>query len=51
MTQSTLVNLHPNEYSQECHYYLFVVKLDVCKHYQLLKWKISIFSLHFYWSL
>ena len=24
----TLINLHPNEYSQEFHYYLFAVKLD-----------------------
>ena len=28
MTQPTLINLHPNEYSQEFHYYPFVVKLD-----------------------
>ena len=28
MIQPTLINLHPNEYSQELHYYLFVVKLD-----------------------
>ena len=28
MIQSTLINLHPNEYSQEFHYYLFAVKLD-----------------------
>ena len=28
--QPTLINLHPNEYSQETHYYLFVVKLDTC---------------------
>ena len=28
--QPTLINLHPNEYSQELHYYLFVVKLDIC---------------------
>ena len=27
MAQRTLINLHPNEYSQELHYYLFVVKL------------------------
>ena len=27
MTQTTL-NLHPNEYSHEFHYYPFVVKLD-----------------------
>ena len=30
MTQQTLINLHPNEYSQEFHYYSFVVKLDRC---------------------
>ena len=28
--QPTLINLHPNEYSQEFHYYLFAVKLDRC---------------------
>ena len=28
MTQPTLINLHPNEYSQEFHYCPFVVKLD-----------------------
>ena len=28
--QSTLINLHPNEYSQELHYYPFEVKLDWC---------------------
>ena len=27
--QPTLINLHPNEYSKEFHYYTFVVKLDV----------------------
>ena len=27
--QTTLINLHPNEYSQELHYYPFTVKLDV----------------------
>ena len=27
---STLFNLHPNEYSQEFHYYPFAVKLDRC---------------------
>ena len=26
----TLINLHPNEYSQEFHYYPFAVKLDRC---------------------
>ena len=30
MTQTTLINLHPNEYSQELCYYLFVVNLDRC---------------------
>ena len=28
--QPTLINLHPNEYSQELHYYPFAVKLDRC---------------------
>ena len=26
--QPTLINLHPNEYSKEFHYYSFAVKLD-----------------------
>ena len=30
ITQPTLINLHPNEYSQEFHYYPFSVKLDKC---------------------
>ena len=30
MTQPTLFNWHPNEYSQEFHYYPFAVKLDRC---------------------
>ena len=30
MTQPTLINLHPNEYSQEFHYFPFAVKLDRC---------------------
>ena len=30
MTQPTLINLHPNEHSQESHYYAFTVKLDTC---------------------
>ena len=29
MTQPNLINLDPNEYSQEFHYYPFAVKLDV----------------------
>ena len=28
--QLTLINLHPNEYSQELHYYPFVIKFDKC---------------------
>ena len=28
--QPTLINLHSNEYSQEFHYYPFVVKVDRC---------------------
>ena len=28
MIQTTLINLHPNEYSQEFRYYPFTVKLD-----------------------
>ena len=30
MIQPTLINLHPNEYSQEFHYYPFSVQLDRC---------------------
>ena len=30
MIQPTLIDLHPNEYSQEFHYYPFTVKLDRC---------------------
>ena len=30
MIQPTLINLHPNEYSQEFHYYTLAVKLDRC---------------------
>ena len=30
MTQSTFINLYPNEYSQEFHYYPFAVKLGKC---------------------
>ena len=28
--QPPLINLHPNEYSQKLHYYLFTSKLDRC---------------------
>ena len=28
--QPTLIDLHPNEYTQELHYYPFTVKLDRC---------------------
>ena len=30
MIQPALINLHTNEYSQEFHYYPFLVKLDRC---------------------
>ena len=30
MTQPTLINFHPNEYSQELYCYPFAVKLDRC---------------------
>ena len=30
MIQPTHINLHPNEYSQEFHYYPFPIKLDRC---------------------
>ena len=30
MTQATLISLHPNEYSQEFHYYPFAIKSDRC---------------------
>ena len=30
MARHTLVNLHPNEYSQFLYYYIFAVKLDRC---------------------
>ena len=30
MIQHTLINLHPNEYSQELHYYLYAVNFDRC---------------------
>ena len=36
--QPTLINLHPNEYSQEFYYYPFVVKL-LC-YLQILKNKV-----------
>ena len=30
MTESTLTSFHPDEYSQEVHYYPFAVKLNRC---------------------
>ena len=30
MVQPSFINLHPNEYSQEFHYYSFVIKLHRC---------------------
>ena len=28
--QSTIINLHPNEYNKEFHYYQLAIKLDIC---------------------
>ena len=36
MFHPTLINLHPNEYSQEFHYYPFAVKLDLSENEILL---------------
>ena len=30
MTQSTFINIHPNEYNQKFHYYSFTIKLYGC---------------------
>ena len=30
MTQPIFINLHPNEQSQELHYYTFAINLDRC---------------------
>ena len=30
MTQPTPINLHPNEYNQNFHYYPFAIRLDRC---------------------
>ena len=30
ITQPTLINLHPSEYTQVLHYYLFAINLDRC---------------------
>ena len=30
MVQLALINLHPNKYRQDLHYYVYVVKLDRC---------------------
>ena len=30
MTQTALINLHPNKYNQKFHYYPAAVKLDIC---------------------
>ena len=30
MIQPTVIGLHPNDYSQEFHYYPFAVKIDSC---------------------
>ena len=33
MIQPNLINLHPNEYNQQLHYYPYAVKLDRCVGY------------------
>ena len=30
-TQRTLINLHPNEYTEVLFYYLFAVSFDICQ--------------------
>ena len=43
MIQPNLINLNPNEYSQEFHYYSFSVKWDKCFQYNCRnKWIKSI---------
>ena len=36
MIQPTLINLYPNQYSQEFHYYPFLLKLDALEFVMLL---------------
>ena len=38
MIQPTLINLHPNEYSQEFHYYPFAVKVVILLMTYLIKY-------------
>ena len=44
----TLINLHPNEYSQEFHYFPFAVKLDrcvgSCNRWMCWKLEVDLFS-------
>ena len=48
MTQATLLNLHPDEYNQEFHYYPFVVELDrfvgICNVLNDLRNKVCVLS-------
>ena len=46
MIQATLINLHPNEYGQEFHYYPFSVKLDVLQVVILLMIQGTLINLH-----
>ena len=36
------INVYPNEYSQELHYYLFAVKLDMCVQASGLFYKVCV---------
>ena len=42
MTQPTLINLRPNEYSQKFHYYPLAVKLDRCVGSYNTEWMIYV---------
>ena len=41
MIQPTLINLHPNEYSQEFHYYPSAVKLEILLMTYLIKYVLQ----------
>ena len=42
MTQPTLINLHPNEYSQELHYYPFALEVVILLMTSLIKYMFQI---------
>ena len=41
MTQPSLINLHPTEYSREFHYYSFAVKSDRCVEILLMTYLVN----------